>query len=148
MILQCFFAFFAILTFSVVNEAPKKCLFVNGLLGMAGWAVYLYSMEYTTIMFSTFLSGLTMAIASHILARVLKSPVTTILIPAILTIVPGAGMYETVYCLFISDTQQAISNLVSTIGAAGAIAISIFFVNAFVIVMKNAKIKRGKKDKI
>ena len=70
MILQCFFAFFAILTFSVVNEAPKKCLFVNGLLGMAGWAVYLYSMEYTTIMFSTFLSGLTMAIASHILARV------------------------------------------------------------------------------
>ena len=85
---------------------------------------------------------------SHILARVLKSPVTTILIPAILTIVPGAGMYETVYCLFISDTQQAISNLVSTIGAAGAIAISIFFVDAFVIVMKNAKIKRGKKDKI
>lgn len=141
MILQSLFAFFAILAFSVVIEAPRKCLFVNGLLGMAGWAVYLFSLEYTTVMVSTFLSGLTLAIASHILARVLKSPVTTLLIPAILTIVPGAGMYETVYYLFTSDTQMALSSLVSTIGAAGAIAISIFLVDAFVIVIKNAKLR-------
>lgn len=141
MILQSLFAFFAILAFSVVIEAPRKCLFVNGLLGMAGWAVYLFSLEYTTVMVSTFLSGLTLAIASHFLARVLKSPVTTLLIPAILTIVPGAGMYETVYYLFTSDTQMALSSLVSTIGAAGAIAISIFLVDAFVIVIKNAKLR-------
>ena len=42
MIMQCIFAFCAIISFSVINEAPKKCLFINGVLGMAGWAVYLY----------------------------------------------------------------------------------------------------------
>ena len=145
MILQSLFAFFAILAFSIVNEAPRKCLLVNGILGMAGWAIYLYVLEYTTVMFAT--SGLTLAIASHIFARVLKSPVTTILIPSILTIVPGAGMYETVYYLLTQDTQMALSSLVSTIGAAGAIAISIFMVDAFVIVIKNT-IKKFKIRKL
>ena len=52
------------------------------------------------------------------------------------TIVPGAGMYQTVYYLFTSDTQQALSSLVGTIGAAGAIAIAIFIVDALVAVVK------------
>ena len=45
-------------------------------------------------------------------------------------------MYQTVYYLFTSDTQQALSSLVFTIGAAGAIALAIFIVDAFVAVVK------------
>ena len=45
-------------------------------------------------------------------------------------------MYQTVYYLFTSDTQQALSSLVETIGAAGAIAIAIFIVDALVSVVK------------
>ena len=82
------------------------------------------------------MSGLVLAIISHILARLLKTPVTTTLIPSILTIVPGAGMDQTVYDLVTSDTQQALSSLVGTIGAAGAIAIAIFIVDALVAVVK------------
>ncbi len=136
MLLQCVFAFCAIIGFSVLIEAPKRCLVVNGILGMAGWAVYLYAEKFTSMLMATFLSGLVLAIISHILARVIKTPVTTTLIPAILTIVPGAGMYQTVYYLFTSDTQQALSSLVFTIGAAGAIALAIFIVDAFVAVVK------------
>ena len=129
MLLQCLFAFGAIITFSVIIEAPRKCLLVNGILGLAGWAIYLYTEQFTSVLMATFMSGLVLAIISHILAR-------TTLIPAILTIVPGAGMYQTVYYLFTSDTQQALSSLVGTIGAAGAIAIAIFIVDALVAVVK------------
>ena len=135
MLFQCLFAFGAIITFSVIIEAPRKCLLVNGILGLAGWAIYLYTEQFTSVLMATFMSGLVLAIISHILARLLKTPVTT-LIPAILTIVPGAGMYQTVYYLFTSDTQQALSSLVGTIGAAGAIAIAIFIVDALVAVVK------------
>ena len=135
MLLQCLFAFGAIITFSVIIEAPRKCLLVNGILGLAGWAIYLYTEQFTSVLMATFMSGLVLAIISHILARLLKTPATT-LIPAILTIVPGAGMYQTVYYLFTSDTQQALSSLVGTIGAAGAIAIAIFIVDALVAVVK------------
>ena len=92
MLLQCLFAFGAIITFSVIIEAPRKCLLVNGILGLAGWAIYLYTEQFTSVLMATFMSGLVLAIISHILARLLKTPVTTTLIPAILTIVPGAGM--------------------------------------------------------
>ena len=136
MLFQCLFAFGAIITFSVIIEAPRKCLLVNGILGLAGWAIYLYTEQFTSVLMATFMSGLVLAIISHILARLLKTPVTTTLIPAILTIVPGAGMYQTVYYLFTSDTQQALSSLVGTIGAAGAIAIAIFIVDALVAVVK------------
>ena len=43
MLLQSIFAFCAIIGFSVLIEAPKRCLVVNGILGMAGWAIYLYT---------------------------------------------------------------------------------------------------------
>ena len=134
MLLQSIFAFGAIIGFSVLIEAPKRCLVVNGILGMAGWAVYLYTERYTSMLMATFVSGL--AVISHILARLIKTPVTTTLIPSILTIVPGAGMYKTVYYLFTADTQEALSSLVLTIGAAGAIALAIFIVDAFVAVVK------------
>ena len=136
MLLQSIFAFCAIIGFSVLIEAPKRCLVVNGILGMTGWAIYLYTEKYISMLMATFMSGLVLAIISHILARIMKTPVTTTLIPAILTIVPGAGMYETVYYLFTADTQQALSSLVFTIGAAGAIALAIFIVDAFVAVIK------------
>lgn len=136
MLLQSIFAFCAIISFSVLIEAPKRCLIVNGILGMTGWAIYLYTEQYTSMLMATFVSGLVLAIISHILARIIKTPVTTTLIPSILTIVPGAGMYQTVYYLFTSDMQQALSSLVFTIGAAGAIALAIFIVDAFVAVVK------------
>ena len=145
MIMQCIFAFCAIISFSVINE-PKKCLFINGVLGMAGWAVYLYIDRISTMLTATFVSGLVLAVASHILARILKTPVTTMLIPAILTIVPGAGMYQTVYNLFLSDMDGALSSLVYTIGAAGAIAIAIFLVDAFVVAIKKIVKKRPQTD--
>ena len=143
MIMQCIFAFCAIISFSVINEAPKKCLFINGVLGRA---VYLYIDRISTMLTATFVSGLVLAVASHILARILKTPVTTMLIPAILTIVPGAGMYQTVYNLFLSDMDGALSSLVYTIGAAGAIAIAIFLVDAFVVAIKKIVKKRPQTD--
>ena len=107
MLFQCLFAFGAIITFSVIIEAPRKCLLVNGILGLAGWAIYLYTEQFTSVLMATFMSGLVLAIISHILARLLKTPVTTTLI-----------------------------SLVGTIGAAGAIAIAIFIVDALVAVVK------------
>ena len=49
--------------------------------------------------------------------------------------------YKTVYYLFTADTQQAISSLITTIGAAGAIAIAIFIVDAVVAVIKKIGIR-------
>lgn len=130
--IQCIFAFCAIMAFSLIIETPKKCLMANGTLGAAGWAVYLLVLPYSSIIKATFLSALVVAVLSHVLARVIKVPVITLLIPAILTIVPGAGMYQTVYNIMKSSVDSAMYSLFSTLGAAGAIAFAIFIVDAVV----------------
>ena len=109
---------------------------VYGWVGLTVLVPFIRDIFHRQVGHSILAAGLVLAIISHILARLLKTPVTTTLIPAILTIVPGAGMYQTVYYLFTSDTQQALSSLVGTIGAAGAIAIAIFIVDALVAVVK------------
>jgi hypothetical protein len=58
MLLQCLFAFGAIITFSVIIEAPRKCLLVNGILGLAGWAIYLYTEQFTSVLMATFMSAM------------------------------------------------------------------------------------------
>lgn len=131
-LVQCIFAFCAIIAFSLVIETPKKCLAVNGTLGAVGWAVYLLVLQYADVIQATFISALVLAALSHILARVIKVPVITLLIPAILTIVPGAGMYQTVYDILKSSVDSALYSLFSTLGAAGAIAFAIFIVDAVV----------------
>ncbi len=91
MIMQYYVCLLCNYQFSVINGSTlkkKSALFINGVLGMAGWAVYLYIDRISTMLTATFVSGLVLAVASHILARILKTPVTTMLIPAILTIVP------------------------------------------------------------
>ena len=48
-------------------------------------------------------------------------------------------MYKTVYYLFTADTQEALSSLVLTIGAAGRLPFAIFIVDAFVAVVKRLR---------
>lgn len=141
-LIQCIFAFLDILAFSIIIEAPRKCLFVNGVLAALGWAVYLAVLPYSSVVSATFVSAFVVAVCSHILARLLKVPVIALLIPAILTIVPGAGMYQTVYNIMNSSVDTALYSLFSTLGAAGAIAFAIFLVDAVV-----AAIRRGGRQK-
>lgn len=141
-LIQCIFAFCAIIAFSIIIETPKKCLVVNGILGAVAWAVYLLVLWGSGVITATFVSALVVAVLSQVLARVLKVPVITLLIPAILPTVPGAGMYQTVYEIMQSSVDSALYSLISTLGAASAIAFAIFMVDAVV-----AAIRRGNRQR-
>ena len=54
---------------------------------------------------------------------------TTLMIPANLTIVPGAGMYRIVYYILRSEHEMSSYYFQQTILAAGMIAVAIFIVN-------------------
>lgn len=143
-VFQIIAAFFAIVGFSIVIEVPKKYLIYSGLVGAVGWAVYLLSMDKCGIMAATFLGGMAIALISHIFARTFKAPVTVFLIPGILVIVPGAGMYRTVYQVFLGEQKLAMDYLLQTIEMAGMIALAIFAMDSvFAILQKNRSDKSG-----
>lgn len=122
-------AFLAIFTFAMLLETPKKYLWCAGCVGAVGWLVYLLG-EPLGDTLATFLSAVTIALVSHIFARIFKVPVTVFLIAGILPTVPGAGMYQIVYYIIAGDTSMASFYLTHTLEIAGAIAMAIFVVDA------------------
>ena len=80
---------------------------------------------------------------SHILARVLKAPVSNFLIPGILPIVPGGSIYRCAYA-FIRESSNLSTYMNEALKIAGSIALAIFFVDS---VFKLHLPKRFKKSK-
>ncbi len=79
---------------------------------------------------ATFISAMVITILSQIGARILKAPVTVFLIAGILPLVPGTGMYRTVYYTIHNDGALANYYLRQTLMIAGAIALAIFIIDS------------------
>ena len=134
---QIISAFIATAAFAIFMSAPHKYIFWCGLLGAGCWFIYLL-VQPRGIIFATFCSTVFVAFGSHILARVLKSPVTVFLIPSIITLVPGAYLYRSVYQVFRNDRPKAVQQLVMTLKIAAAIAVAIFITDSLFILVKRA----------
>ena len=112
-------AFFAILGFSFILDAPRRFLLYTGLSGAVGWLAYLLTQrgEHEVIM-------------AAFISRRLKAPVTVFLVCGILPAVPGASIYRSVSCLIEGARTLASFYLMETLQVAGAMALAIFIVDS------------------
>lgn len=126
MIIQVIGAFLGIISVSVIYGIDRKFMVYCGADGAIGWLVYLMVGRYTdSESIKAFIATLCVAMIAHVFARVIKAPVTIFLIPGILPLVPGIGMYRSVYHFMIED-GLASHYMIETIKTAGAIAMAIF----------------------
>ena len=70
-------------------------------------------------------------LVSELLARRMKTPVTTFLICALIPLVPGGGMYYTMLAIIQGNTMNALEIGIHTLGCAGALALGIALTSAF-----------------
>lgn len=130
MIIQVISAFFATAAFSVLFYLPKKYILLAGLTGGFGWLIYLLCLALQdNKVLANFVATIFVALASHILARIIKTPVTMFLIPGIIPMVPGAGMYHIVQSIMNNTVEMTSFYFFQTMQMAGAIALGIFFVD-------------------
>lgn len=123
-------ALVAVMGFGIVLRVPRRFLLWAGIDGAVGWFIYLIIEQMTgSMLASTFLGAVGIAVGAHLCARIFKTPVTIFMIPANLTIVPGAGMYRIVYYILRSEHEMSSYYFQQTILAAGMIAVAIFIVN-------------------
>lgn len=131
MIIQTIGAFFAVVSFGIILELPKKHIVSAGLVGAVGWLVYLLvNQSARSIIAAAFFSSLVVALVSHIFARVFKAPVTVFLVAGILPSVPGASIYRSVYHMIGNMPGEANHYLMETLQIAGAIAMAIFIMDS------------------
>lgn len=130
-VLQVVSAFVGVVAVAVLFQVPKKNLVLAGVTGAAGWFMELVMEEVSrNALLSYFLAAFLVAILSQIFARVSKAPVTLYLVTGILPLVPGVGMYRTVYYLLQSNHELTSYYFSYTLQIAGMIALAIFVVDS------------------
>lgn len=132
MILQVIGSYLGVVGMSIVIGVPKKLILYSGAVGAIGWWVYLLiEVKYPTlVVLQAFSATMVVALISHIFARLLKAPGTVFLIPGIMPMVPGAGMYRTAYYAIKGNPELASYHLSQTVQIAGIIALAIFIVDS------------------
>lgn len=131
LLLQVGSAFLGVVSLAVLFHVPKKYLLFAGLTGAGGWLVELIAMNRTgNAVMTAFLSASFVAVLSQLLARIFKAPVTVYLIPGILPLVPGVGMYRMVYYLLQENGPDASYYFSYTLQVAGMIALAVFLVDS------------------
>jgi len=139
--IQLLGAFLAIFGLSIIVAVPKKYLWLTGLIGAIGWGTYLLMGNFTESMYlSNFMGALAIGLSAQISARIFKLPVTTFTIPGIMTLVPGSGMYNTVYYLIAGNELLSREYMIQTLLNAGSIALGIFLMGTvFTLVFSRRK---------
>ena len=90
---------------------------------------------------SNFYGALGLALASEILARQCKTPVTTFLVCALIPLVPGGGMYRTMLAAIRGDAQNTLNMGLQTLSIAGVLALGILLVSTIMRVYYQEKRK-------
>ncbi|HEX9025289.1 MAG TPA: threonine/serine exporter family protein [Clostridium sp.] len=140
MIEQVIVAFGASFGFGIIFNIKGIKLIFASIGGSLSWFCYLYlnNNGMSTIL-SLFISSIIFSIYSEICARYLKTPVTTIVICALITLVPGAGMYETMYQTILGNVSGALELGLNTLASAGVLALGVIFVSTITRQVVNLK---------
>lgn len=145
MIIQTFVSFIASLGFGIIFNIKGKNLIFAALGGGLSWFCYLFFSKFNmSDVLSFFLSSVIFSIYSEICARILKTPVTTIVICALIPLVPGAGMYYTMYETITGNVLGAIELGLTTIANAGSLALGVIFVSTITRQITNFKKVKAK----
>lgn len=140
MLQQFIVAFFASLGFGIIFNIKGKNLFFSSIGGGLSWLCYLYSIKNgISPILSFFIASIIFSIYSEICARYLKTPVTTLVICALIPLVPGAGMYYTMYETISGNVSNAVKLGIDTLASAGALALGVIFVSTITKQVTNLK---------
>lgn len=138
LLLHFILSFLATIGFSIIFNAPRKSLFYCGLCGAAGWTIFkALTNAGTNPVNANLIASICVASAGEILSRIDKKPVTVFVIPGIICLVPGYGVYLTMRYLIQDNLTTGIEIGLQTLFSAGAIATGVILVSTTARIMKN-----------
>ena len=142
MFLSILSAFISTIGFSIFFHVQRKHLIICGLVGALGWTVYLIVESFggSTVL-ASFLGTLVVTQASYSLARKRRTPITVFLIAGIIPLVPGLGLYRTMFAILETDYSSAIEYATLTCEIAGVIAGAIVIVSLLPLLWRKPKFR-------
>lgn len=126
MVRSALYSFVATAGFAVLFNIRGKKLPWAAFGGFISWYSYLIIYKYTSSqLIAFFTASIAAGMYSELMARVLKTPATLFVMCSIIALVPGSGMYYTMFQSISGNVSKSLSLGLETISIAGAIALGI-----------------------
>lgn len=116
------------LAFAILYNVPRKFYLCAAFTGMAGWFCYYQIVPFTDTAVASFFGAVGVVLVSRIFAVWKKCPITVFLISGIFPLVPGAGVYYTMYYLVSNELTLAAIKGLESLKIAFGIVLGIVFI--------------------
>ncbi|WP_428768699.1 threonine/serine exporter family protein [Treponema sp. HNW] len=126
LILSFVWGFGASFCYALIFNADYKGLLWTPFIGSLGWGLYtLLSSSAGMESFAYFAASFAVSALSEVFAVAVKCPATVFLIPGLIPLVPGGGMFQTMRAFVQGDMDTAARIGFTTLSAAGAIVLGL-----------------------
>lgn len=130
--------------FAIFFNVRGKILFYDSIVGGIGWLIYVIASQYyENPMIFSFLAAGFVSLSAEYLARKLKQPAIIIVIPGILPLVPGLGLYNTVYYIIQKEYLQAATVCTRAFITSLGIALGILVMSSLSKVLNLYQLKKA-----
>ncbi|ERJ81980.1 hypothetical protein HMPREF1987_01571 [Peptostreptococcaceae bacterium oral taxon 113 str. W5053] len=130
-LLQFVISFITTLGFCLFFNVKKAALISASFAGALGWiACRMTSNAGLNVIFANFVAALVISIVAEVLARIQKNPVSIYIVPGMLPLVPGFGIYYTIQYLVSGKYEAGLKEGVLAFFIALALALGIICVSA------------------
>jgi len=117
--------------FAIVFNVRGKKLLLFFFGSALDWAVYLLAVYHGYNEFvGMLLATMTAALLSETSARIIRAPVLILLVPMLVPLIPGRGLYNTMDALIRGERERFLASGASTVSCAAAICLGIICVTA------------------
>lgn len=135
LIFNMIYCFTATWFFALIMNSPKKVLFHSSFIASVGYMVYFLCINSGKVKLGFFLGTLIIVFLGEILARLIKMPATIFIFPALIPIVPGLGLYQTMLAFVQDNIFDALKIGVNTILNIGSMAIAMTLMSLIALKM-------------
>lgn len=143
MFFQVIYAFIVSLGFGVLFNVRDKNLFFAALGGAVGWFFYSLTLNLSgSNVLAMLIASISISVYAEIFSRVLKNPVTLFLVCSLIPLVPGSGMYYTVFEAVKGNVVESLNSGIETISLAGVIAVGIILVSTLSRLFQKLKMRK------
>lgn len=130
------FCFCASFFYALIMNSPKKILPYTAFIASLGYLIYILCINNGNPRLGFLLGTAVVTFLGEIFARIFKMPATIFIFPSLIPIVPGWGLYQTMYAVVQNDIFQALEIGVNTIVNIGAMAVAMAVVGLFTSKLK------------
>lgn len=137
--LDMIFCFCASYFYALIMNSPKKTLLHTSFVASLGYLIYILCVNQGSTKLGFLLGTAAVTFLGEIFARKFKMPATIFIFPGIIPIVPGLGLYQTMYAIVQNDIFAALEIGTNTIVNIGAMAVAMAVVGLFTSKLKFSK---------